>query len=209
VRSFGGVIELPFDFAPRPTSYPNQLYWLATFDFRLSTWLDPRVLDAATIVELGAVSPAEEAGSAPLLPSGSEISETLVRCRRFNPSVAHALLPANLHGHDALRPLRGLLALLRKRGLEPPSGLVSDGLLYLENARDVAGDGLFCFDPVGNSVLAGEFWLKQSALPRLSEMLRQDQVLQMDLVAWLAVEFPKIVPGDEPALRASEQRVAI
>ncbi len=209
VSSAGGVVELPLNFAPRPTRYPDQLYWLATFDFRLSGWLDPRLLDAATIVEVGTGPPLEGADLTPRLPSGLKISETLVRNRRFHPNVARALLPNHPHDRDALRPLRCLLAILRKRGLEPPSGLISDGLLYLENAWDVAGDGLFDFDPVANGLLAGEYWLKQSALPRLRGMLRQHQALQLDLRAWLEAEFPKIGAADEPALRSYPQRVAV
>ncbi|MFV1859236.1 MAG: hypothetical protein ACC647_07785 [Anaerolineales bacterium] len=209
VRSIGGV-ELPFDFALLPTRYSDRLYWLATFDPHPSTWMEPRVLDTATVIELGAVAPLEEAGSAPLLPGEPAFSETLVHSRRFDPRAARAALPAHGHGHDdALRPLRCVLALLRKQRLEPPSGLISDGLLYLGNAWDVAGGGLFSVDPVANTIQAGEFWLKQSALPRLSAMLRQHRALQMDFADWLDDEFPELVPSHEGALSPREERLSI
>ncbi len=207
-RSIGGV-ELPVNFALLPTRYPDRLYWLATFDPRRTIWMDPRVLSAATIVELGAGSTLEEDGSAELRTSDPVLSDILVRRRRFDPRAARAALPARRQGQDALRPLHCVLAILRKRRMAPPSGLISDGLLYFGNAWDAAGDGLFSGDPIANTVLAGEFWLKQSALPWLGEMLRQHRALQMDLVDWLEAEFPSLVPSFEPELSAREELVSI
>jgi len=207
-RSIGGV-QLPLDFPLLPTRYPDRLYWLATFDPRRTIWMDPRVLNAATIVELGTGSPLEGDGSAELLPSDPALSDALVRRRRFDPRAARAALPARGHGRDVLRPLHCVLAILRKRRMEPPSGLISDGLLYFGNAWDAAGDGLFSGDPIANTALAGEFWLKQSALPRLSEMLRQHRALQVDFVDWLEAEYPSLVPRFKLELSAREQLVSI
>jgi hypothetical protein len=208
LRSNRGV-ELPFDFAPLAARYSDRLYWLATFDPHRTTWMDPRVLNLATVVELGTGSPLEGNSSAPQLAFEPALSELLVRCRRFDPKDARAALPARRQGRDALRPLHCVLAILRKRRIAPPSGLISDGLLYFGNAWDAAGDGLFSGDPIVNTVLAGEFWLKQSALPRLSEMLRQHRALRMDLVDWLEAEFPSLVPSFEPELSAREELVSI
>ncbi len=200
------VVELPLDFPLLPMRYPDRLYWLATFDPRRTTWMDPRVLNAATIVELAAGSTLEGDGSAELLTSDPAISDALVRRRRFDPGAARAALPAR---RDPLRPLHCVLAILRKRRIAPPSGLISDGLLYFGNAWDAAGDGLFSGDPFANTALAGEYWLKQSALPRLGEMLRQHRALQMDLGYWLEAEYPSLVPSLKLELSAREQLVSI
>ncbi len=192
IRTFGGVFELPLDRSAEIIPFPDNLYLLATIDERSSHIHDPHVLDSGIIVRLGLPIPAEDDGEASGASAATPpLMDILRACRHFKPREARLALPKHAHGPDPLMPLWAIMAFLKRHALRCPAGLVQDAFLFLGNAWDTSGKSLFSEDPQANSVLAGDFWLQQCALPRLAPAIREHERLHYELAMWLPPRYPR------------------
>ncbi|NIM94714.1 MAG: hypothetical protein GTO18_13520 [Anaerolineales bacterium] len=189
VKAFGGVLELPWDFSTTPTALPEYLYILGTFGQDLDIIDDNDVLDHCSIILLD-----EQFGDHWVPQQVPHINDhstqtTLAICRNFNPYRAGNLFPMS-HKKDAMRVLVDALLLFNKHRVKTNIGIITDAYLHLGHAWDAEGHGLFDLNKNRNIHIAGDYWLKQSLIPRIRRIVDHKPKLQKEGLQLLTENYP-------------------
>jgi hypothetical protein len=188
--TFGGILELPLDMASVPTTIPKNLLLLATIKLEGTMIVDWDVLNNSTAIYVD-----RKHAVVPPMPEISGLahqSMQTVLIKRWNISLADALsiIKQVNQAQNLIKPLFQFFSLVRKYNPEPQNGLVRDAILYLGNAWDVNGRGLFDERPMVNVQHAIDFWLFQSAIPRLMSVIRKEPEMRADVIRFLDRSFP-------------------
>ncbi len=177
----GNMIRIPFDLAEELVRLPGNVYLLASMDIKIPC-ADVGISQSTSML-FNHFSPLEKSTSiqttAPL-PSGS-LQSALFASRRFDPARPWTLAPNLRRGLDPLRSVREVLALLGQHRIRVGSELIQDAYLYIRNAWDAWGQGLFDENPSSNTNEAYNFWLQNAAIPKLFNVLQENPDLYSDL----------------------------
>ncbi len=181
---------------------PASVYVLATSDLMGEHLEEGELLDACSVIllQFAAAGAGNASTSAPA--PARDLQQTLMASRRFHPLNALAAMPPHRRGLDPLAGLRELLDLLRSEKKIPPPGLIEDAFLFMGNAWNAAGKGLFNPDPLSNAHLACDFWLSQAAIPRLAGLLREETNLRTGFSRWVEGSYPRALGRFESLLPA-------
>jgi hypothetical protein len=177
LRAFGGVLKLPWDLSESPTMLRENTVIFATEEQDLGMVSEREALDWSLIYTLegSADRPIQESteGAAHLAPILSA-----VRC--LNPYKAKARIPSGVPTVD-IRVVGEVLTLLHRNDVEWDSGLVTDAYLFMGNAWDRKGVGLFDSQTDANVHLASELWFRHSAIPRIWNATKGHSSLRRDI----------------------------
>lgn len=177
----GHMLRIPFDLAEELVRLPSNVYLLASMDLN-NPGMDVG-MSQSTCMLFDQVAPLEKGpyiqGRAPM--HSDSLQSALFACRRFDPRAALAMAPTPGRGLDPLRPVREFLALLSRHGIRYGSELIQDAYLYIGNAWDAMGQGLFNQNPSSNTGEAYNFWLQNAAMPKLSNAMRGNPDLRSDV----------------------------
>ncbi len=190
VDILGGVLELPLDIASTPTIFPRNFLLLATISLDGSLIEDGDVLNNCSVIY-----PEHKPANFIPLPEPPEISyqtmQTVLKLRsNFSLSGARKVIKQLDQKYKATEHLFRFLSLLDESNVEPQNGLVQDAMLYMVNAWDANGRGLFDEQPEINIRWITDFWLLQSAVPRLMKVIKAEPQVRTDVIRYLNQSFP-------------------
>ena len=90
-----------------------------------------------------------------------------------------------------MRVLADVLSLLNKHRVKSDLGIITDAYLYLGHAWDMGRRGLFDPHVDRNIHIAGDYWLKQSLIPRIRLIVDRRPKLQMEGLQLLSENYPR------------------
>lgn len=190
VDILGGVLELPLDIASAPTIFPRNFVLLATIS------LDGFLIEEGDVLNnCSVIYPEYKPAKFIALPETPDVSyqtmQTILKLRcNFSLSGARKVVKQLDHKYRAIEHLFRFLSLLNEYNVGPRSGLVRDAMLYLANAWDANGRGLFDDQPEVNIRRITDFWLLQSAVPRLMKVINTESQVRSDVIRYLSQSFP-------------------
>jgi hypothetical protein len=190
LNKFGGVLELPWDFSDSPTSFPENLYLIGTLGQDLDVVGDSEVLDYCSIVSIDDLSDSYPSQYDTPQLIDHPIERTLTICRSFDPHRAGNRIPSS-RKQDALRILVNVLSLLYKHNVKLDLGIINDAYLQLGHAWDIEGHGLFDSRIEENILIAADFWLMHSVIPRIYPVVNRIPNLKIEGLHFLTDKYPK------------------
>ena len=190
VEILGGILELPLDMASAPTIFPRNFVLLATISLDSSLIEDGDVLNNCSVIY-----PEHKPAKFIPLPENPDVSyqtmQTLLKLRcNFSLSGARKVIKQLDQKYSATEHLFRFLSLLNEYNVEPQSSLVRDAMLYMVNAWDANGRGLFDDQPEVNIRWITDFWLLQSAVPRLMKVIKTEPQVRSEVIRYLNQSFP-------------------
>lgn len=188
VRAFGGVLELPWDLAAKPTAVRENIFVIATEGQKLGLVSEREVLDFCLVLTLDGYMGTLNQDDPKILDGVAQLPSVLSRARCLNPNKAKARIPSCGPTAD-LRIVGEVLKLLLKNDVKWEPGLARDAYLFMGHAWDRLQKGLFDMQVDENSRLAVEFWLRHSAIPRVWNIARERPSLRQDFRSLISGRF--------------------
>lgn len=165
-------IRLQLDLIREEQPLPRSVYLLASMesvDMGESFDLSPRAGMINLYKDLSIMGVGQDRLTQQGLP---HLEAALLTTREFHPGEAWRNVPRLDGASDPLRFIGQTYAILMREGLSPARGMLQDAMLYLGNAWDVTGKGLFDEDAESNTKHAVDQWLLNAVLPRYLRALR-------------------------------------
>lgn len=180
------------DGSTRRIRLPNNLYITGTLDVedKNGLVLSQEVYDHATVIQLERNHFAPSAGPRKTSQRRWDWQQRFVRSVIHRGDRARAKLAQILP--DGYAPLAPLDELERRLGVEGlPPFILEEAWLYLANAFDGDGRGLFVEPAIENLRIAQDYVLVQSVLPRLSSQWAAAPGIWGEVSQYLAPRFPR------------------
>lgn len=183
----GQIMQLPGIHLTRPVPYPPNLLLIGTLDVDHFEPPDPDLLEMATVIHWPGVSKSTSRPNWPICTAGER---TFLRARIRDEREACLKLSRVLEQDpEGLQPLFQVEDVLRQHAVVLPSWVRGTALVYLANAWDEDGNGLFDRHAVRQHAIALDLALAQMVLPHIASVAA-DSEMNHRLKSVLAKGFP-------------------
>ena|SRR5579859_997217 len=177
----GELMRLPTAHFTEPIPFPHNLILIGTLDTEADTVLDAGLTSEISVIHRSG-SWTEPLGSTNSSPPNLPLEQAFLQSRIRSPKQARAKLGRVL---DPLSPMlariRGLDATLQQHGVAGLAATRNAMLLYLANAWDCQGAGLFDPRPAANLALALDWGLAATILPTALSALQKSPGFKLEL----------------------------
>ena len=187
----GELMRLPTAHFTEPVPFPPNLMLIGTLDTDAGSLPNAGLTPQISVIHWGG-NWTEPDGQSNSAPSNLPVEQAFLQARIRSPKVARARLGRVLDPNcPMLARIRRVDTALQQQGVSGLAATRKETLLYLANAWDCQGTGLFDPRPAINLALALDWGLATTALPLAQAALQESPGLKGELHRLLNGSFPR------------------